>query len=159
MKNNFDDLEDVFDNIEGNEKVIMPNSIILDSTDNITNEVVFSNEQNKKNSSQYINSELINYYIEKPSLLEGDIEAGIIPKEIANDLRNAIYAYPEIEQNNPPLVDENNTSSKGKVKVKSTKAGKLLHESYDLGFAETLLLGLVVSSIGLVYLGYLYLVI
>lgn len=158
MKNNFDDLEDIFGETNGTEKIIEP-TYKPEDFDDITNQSDFSDVPKKENTSQYLNKELVNYYMERPGLLEGDIESGIIPKDVAKDLRNAIYAYPEIEQNNPPLVDENNTSSKGKVKVKSTKAGKLLHESYDLGFAETLLLGLVVSSIGLVYLGYLYLVI
>lgn len=140
MNEKFDNLEDIFADLN-EEKAVMPIN------------------ENMHDIKPQINSELIKYYSSNPGLLEGDIESGIIPIDIANDLRNIVYAYPEIEKDNPPLVGTNNTESKGKTKVKSTKAGKLLHQSYDLGFAETLLLGLVVSSIGFVYLCYLYLVI
>ena len=121
---NFDELEDIFE--EETEKEIKPN----------------------------INIELLTQYINDPSLLERDINEGILPCNVANEYRNAVYAYPEIQKENPEI----NGETKGKQKVK--RNGKIkLYENIELGYAEPLLLSLVMSLLGLLYLCALYLLV
>lgn len=159
MNNNFKNLENIFEELDGTQKVIEPGQ-----TSSFDSEFEQQSEF-KTNSPQHITKELIDYYIARPDLLERDIESGIIPDDVVNDLRNIVFAYSDIEKENPPKYGsgEGDDISNGKALVKSTKAGKLLVEKLnkprEIGFVEPLLLGLVVSSLGLLYLGYLYIVI
>lgn len=130
MENNFDELEDIFADLSEQKIVNKPK----------------------------VSKNLFDYYILNPELLDSDIKSGIIPENIATDLQDAVNVYVEAKNDNPTLFDENDTTSKDKTKVKKNGTS-ILYQPYDLGFAETLLLSLVVSSIGFVYLCYLYLVI
>ncbi len=121
---NFDELEDIFE--EEPEKEIKPN----------------------------INIELLTQYINDPTLLERDINEGILPKSVASDYCNAVYAYPEIQKENPEI----NGEKKGKQKVKRNGKAKL-YENIELGYAEPMLLSLVMSLLGLLYLCTLYLLV
>lgn len=142
MKNNFDDLEDMFEEFSDNQKVITTETINVES-----------------NRPEYISESLLKDYMADHALLERDIKSGIIPEDIAKDYRNAVYAYSDIESGNPQLETETGTS-KGKQKVKSNPNGSgKLYQPLDLGFVEPLLLGVVASSLGLLYFGYLYLMI
>lgn len=123
--NNFDELEDMFE--EETEKKIEPN----------------------------ININLLTQYINDPALLERDIKEGILPASVANDYRNAVYAYPKMQEENPEI---NNGESRGKQKVKRNGRERL-YENIELGYAETMLLSLVMSLLGLLYLCVLYLLV
>lgn len=123
--NNFDELEDMFE--EETEKKIEPN----------------------------ININLLTQYINDPALLERDIKEGILPISVANDYRNAVYAYPEMQKENPEI---NNGETRGKQKVKRNGRAKL-YENIELGYAEPMLLSLVMSLLGLLYLCALYLLV
>lgn len=123
--NNFDELEDMFE--EETEKKIEPN----------------------------ININLLTQYINDPALLERDIKEGILPSSVANDYRNAVYAYPKMQEENPEI---NNGESRGKQKVKRNGRERL-YENIELGYAETMLLSLVMSLLGLLYLCVLYLLV
>lgn len=126
MSNNFDELEDIFEE-ESTELEIKPN----------------------------INIDLLTQYINDPALLERDINEGILPEHIANEYRNAIYAYPNIQKENPEI---NNGETKGKQKVKRNGSSKM-YENIELGYAEPMLLSLVMSLLGLLYLCALYLLV
>lgn len=157
VENNSDKVEILFaDLVDGTQKVIEPGQ-----TSSFDSEFEQQSEF-KTNSPHHITKECIDYYSARPDLLELDIESGRIPEDLVSDLRNVVFAYPNIEKENPPLISGDDMSN-GKTLVKSTKAGKLLAEQLkkprEIGFVEPLLLGLVVSSLGLLYLGYLYLVI
>lgn len=123
--NNFNELEDMFE--EETEKKIEPN----------------------------ININLLTQYINNPALLERDIKEGILPASVANDYRNAVYAYPKMQEENPEI---NNGESRGKQKVKRNGRERL-YENIELGYAETMLLSLVMSLLGLLYLCALYLLV
>lgn len=123
--NNFDELEDMFE--EETEKKIEPN----------------------------ININLLTQYINDPALLERNIKEGILPISVANDYRNAVYAYPKMQEENPEI---NNGETRGKQKVKRNGRAKL-YENIELGYAETMLLSLVMSLLGLLYLCVLYLLV
>lgn len=123
--NNFDELEDMFE--EETEKKIEPN----------------------------ININLLTQYINDPALLERDIKEGILPASVANDYRNAVYAYPKMQKENPEI---NNGETRGKQKVKRNGRAKL-YENIELGYAEPMLLSLVMSLLGLLYLCALYLLV
>lgn len=123
--NNFDELEDMFE--EETEKKIEPN----------------------------ININLLTQYINDPALLERAIKEGILPASVANDYRNAVYAYPKMQEENPEI---NNGESRGKQKVKRNGRERL-YENIELGYAETMLLSLVMSLLGLLYLCVLYLLV
>ena len=92
MNNNFDELEDIFE--EETELEIKPN----------------------------INIDLLTQYINDPSLLERDINEGILPATVANEYRNAVYAYPEIQKENPEI---NSGETRGKQKVKRNGKARL----------------------------------
>lgn len=123
--NNFDELEDMFE--EETEKKIEPN----------------------------ININLLTQYINDPALLERDIKEGILPASVVKEYRNAVYAYPEMQDENPEI---NNGESRGKQKVKRNGRERL-YENIELGYAETMLLSLVMSLLGLLYLCVLYLLV
>lgn len=125
MNNNFDELEDIFG--EEMDLEIKPN----------------------------VNIDLLTQYINDPSLLERDIKEGILPVNVANEYRNAVYAYPEIQKENPEI---NSGETRGKQKVKRNGKAKL-HENIELGYAEPMLLSLVMSLLGLLYLCALYLLV
>lgn len=125
MNNNFDELEDIFE--EETELEIKPN----------------------------INIDLLTQYINDPSLLERDINEGILPVTLANEYRNAVYAYPEIQKENPEI---NSGETRGKQKVKRNGKARL-YENIELGYAEPMLLSLVMSLLGLLYLCALYLLV
>lgn len=125
MNNNFDELEDIFG--ETTELEIKPN----------------------------INIDLLTQYINDPSLLERDINEGMLPVTVANEYRNAVYAYPEIQKENPEI---NNGETRGKQKVKRNGKARL-YENIELGYAEPMLLSLVMSLLGLLYLCALYLLV
>lgn len=150
--NNLEGLEDIFEGIGGTQKALEPQQ-------KSSFDLEFEQQSEfKTNSSKHITKEFIDYYSMRRDLLEPDIESGIIPEDLASDLRKAVYAYPEIEQDNSSIYESGESQSKAKQKLKTNATG-VLHQSYEIGFAEPLLLGLVVSSLGLLYLGYLYLVI
>lgn len=123
--NNFDELEDMFE--EETEKKIEPN----------------------------ININLLTQYINDPALLERDIKEGILPASVVKEYRNAVYAYPKMQEENPEI---NNGESRGKQKVKRNGRERL-YENIELGYAETMLLSLVMSLLGLLYLCVLYLLV
>ena len=125
MNNNFDELEDIFG--EETNLEIKPN----------------------------VNIDLLTQYINDPSLLERDIKEGILPVNVANEYRNAVYAYPEIQKENPEI---NSGETRGKQKVKRNGKARL-HENIELGYAEPMLLSLVMSLLGLLYLCTLYLLV
>lgn len=118
-------------------------------------EDIFADTSIQKKVESHINKDLLQQYLSDPALLERDIKEGILPEYVANEYRNAVYAYPNIESESYELESG---ESKGKQKVKRNGNARL-HSNLDLGYAEPMLLSIVISLIGLLYLCCLYLVV
>lgn len=83
-------------------------------------------------------------YRDFPELLERDINFGVITSEQAQAIREQLNEL------------DGSSVEVGKTKTKAKPGYK---KEIELGFVEPLLLSLVVSSIGLLYVGYLYLIV
>lgn len=118
-------------------------------------EDIFAEDSVQKKIDSYINKDLLQQYLSDPALLERDIREGILPDYVANEYRNAVYAYPKIESESYELESG---ESKGKQKVKRNGNARL-YSDLDLGYAEPMLLSLVISLVGLLYLCCLYLMV
>ena len=118
-------------------------------------EDIFADTSIQKKVESHINKDLLQQYLSDPALLERDIKEGILPEYVANEYRNAVYAYPNIESESYELESG---ETKGKQKVKRNGNARL-HSNLDLGYAEPMLLSIVISLIGLLYLCCLYLVV
>lgn len=113
----------------------------------------------EKTNSVVLNNDLIKYYQANPELLAIDIKSGFFTDEQAVLYRNAIKKA-LAEEN---LVNSSNTEM-GKKLVKFIPNRNLISDEIKkplkiAGFVEPLLLGTVVSLLGLLYIGYLYLII
>lgn len=118
-------------------------------------EDMFAETPIQKKDDSRINKDLLQQYLSDPALLERDITEGILPEHVANEYRNAVYAYPKIESESYELESG---ESKGKQKVKRNGSA-MLHSNLDLGYAEPMLLSIVISLVGLLYLCCLYLMV
>jgi len=118
-------------------------------------EDIFAETPVQKKADSHINKELLQQYLSDPSLLERDIREGILPEYAAKEYRNAVYAYPEMASES---FQVESGESKGKQKVKRNGNSRL-HSDLDLGYAEPMLLSLVISLVGLLYLCCLYLMV
>lgn len=118
-------------------------------------EDIFADTSIQKKVESHINKDLLQQYLSDPILLERDIKEGILPEYAAKEYRNAVYAYPKVESESYELESG---ESKGKQKVKRSGNARL-HSNLDLGYAEPMLLSIVISLIGLLYLCCLYLMV
>lgn len=118
-------------------------------------EDMFAEEPVQKEVESHINKDLLQQYLSDPALLERDIREGILPEYAAKEYRNAVYAYPKIESDSAQLESG---EPKGKQKVKRN-GNSILYSNLDLGYAEPMLLSLVISLVGLLYLCCLYLMV
>lgn len=102
------------------------------------------NNEQISNETKPLTAEQISVYRQFKDILDRDLEFGIITLEQAR-------AYGLIIQ------EESVSNEIGKTLVKSNRTN--IHKTIDLGYIEPLILSLIVSSIGLLYVGYLYLMV
>lgn len=106
-------------------------------------EDMFSDLEDDQKEITKITDFQLGTYRDFPELLERDINFGIITSEQAEQIKSQI----------------NGSNESVEVGKTLTKAKPGYKKEIELGFIEPILLSLVVSSIGLLYVGYLYLVV